>query len=205
MKPAKTALLVLLLGMLPAAAQPPEGELAKIKERELEEVRDRIADLKKSMDANAAARDRLAQELQQAEIVISEKRIRLKELEREREYSVRRKAELDQTLAAREAELDDEAEELAEQLRAAYMSGRQIMVLDEPSMGLAPLLMLDMFDALKEINRQGTTILLVEQNARLALKFAQRGYVLEHGQLILAGEADGLLDNPEVKKAYLGA
>ena len=87
----------------------------------------------------------------------------------------------------------------------AYMSGRQIMVLDEPSMGLAPLLMLDMFDAFKEINRQGTTILLVEQNARLALKFAQRGYVLEHGQLILEGEADGLLDNPEVKKAYLGA
>jgi branched-chain amino acid transport system ATP-binding protein len=87
----------------------------------------------------------------------------------------------------------------------AYMSGRKIMVLDEPSMGLAPLLMLDMFDALKEINSQGTTILLVEQNARLALKFAQRGYVLEHGQLILEGEADGLLDNPDVKKAYLGA
>ena len=87
----------------------------------------------------------------------------------------------------------------------AYMSGRQIMILDEPSMGLAPLLMLDMFDALKEINDQGTTILLVEQNARLALKFAQRGYVLEHGQLILEGAADGLLDNPEVKKAYLGA
>ena len=87
----------------------------------------------------------------------------------------------------------------------AYMSGRKIMILDEPSMGLAPLLMLDMFDALKEINAQGTTILLVEQNARLALKFAQRGYVLEHGQLILEGPADSLLDNPEVKKAYLGA
>ncbi len=87
----------------------------------------------------------------------------------------------------------------------AYMSGRKIMILDEPSMGLAPLLMLDMFDALKEINSQGTTILLVEQNARLALKFAQRGYVLEHGQLILEGPAEGLLDNPEVKKAYLGA
>ena len=58
MKLAKTALLLLFLGMLPAAAQQPEGELAKIKERELEEVRDRIADLKKSMDANAAARDR---------------------------------------------------------------------------------------------------------------------------------------------------
>jgi branched-chain amino acid transport system ATP-binding protein len=87
----------------------------------------------------------------------------------------------------------------------AYVSGRKIMILDEPSMGLAPLLMLDMFDALKEINRQGTTILLVEQNARLALKFAQRGYVLEHGELILEGVADQLLDDPEVKKAYLGA
>lgn len=87
----------------------------------------------------------------------------------------------------------------------AYISGRKIMILDEPSMGLAPLLMLDMFDALKEINRQGTTILLVEQNARLALKFAQRGYVLENGRLVLEGEADSLLDDPEVKKAYLGA
>jgi len=87
----------------------------------------------------------------------------------------------------------------------AYVSGRKIMILDEPSMGLAPLLMLDMFDALKEINAQGTTILLVEQNARLALKFAQRGYVLEHGQLILEGIGNELLDNPEVKKAYLGA
>jgi branched-chain amino acid transport system ATP-binding protein len=87
----------------------------------------------------------------------------------------------------------------------AYMSGRKIMILDEPSMGLAPLLMLGMFDALKEINAQGTTILLVEQNARLALKFAQRGYVLEHGKLILQGPAEELLGNPEVKKAYLGA
>ena len=87
----------------------------------------------------------------------------------------------------------------------AYMSGRKIMILDEPSMGLAPLLMLDMFDALREINSQGTTILLVEQNARLALKFATRGYVLEHGDLVLQGIADDLLDDPEVKKAYLGA
>lgn len=86
----------------------------------------------------------------------------------------------------------------------AYMSGRKIMILDEPSMGLAPLLMLDMFDSLREINRQGTTILLVEQNARLALKFAQRGYVLENGRLVLQGDAKELLDNPDVKKAYLG-
>jgi branched-chain amino acid transport system ATP-binding protein len=86
-----------------------------------------------------------------------------------------------------------------------YLSGRKLMILDEPSMGLAPLLMLEMFDALKEINKYGTTILLVEQNARLALKFAQRGYVIEHGKLVLEGPADNLLDDPEVKKAYLGA
>jgi len=86
----------------------------------------------------------------------------------------------------------------------AYMSGRKVMLLDEPSMGLAPLLMMSMFDALKEINQEGTTILLVEQNARLALKFAQRGYVLESGHLVLEGPSDELLENPEVKKAYLG-
>lgn len=87
----------------------------------------------------------------------------------------------------------------------AYISGRKIMLLDEPSMGLAPLLMLDMFESLKEINRAGTSILLVEQNARLALKFAKRGYVLENGNLILEGKAEDLLDDPAVKKAYLGA
>jgi branched-chain amino acid transport system ATP-binding protein len=87
----------------------------------------------------------------------------------------------------------------------AYMSGHQMMLLDEPSMGLAPLLMLDMFEALKEINKLGTTILLVEQNARLALKFAQRGYVIENGSLVLEGPTHELLDNPDVKKAYLGA
>ena len=86
----------------------------------------------------------------------------------------------------------------------AYMSGRKMMLLDEPSMGLAPKLMLSMFDALKEINREGTTILLVEQNARLALKFAQRGYVLENGNIVLSGKSEDLLANPEVKKAYLG-
>jgi branched-chain amino acid transport system ATP-binding protein len=87
----------------------------------------------------------------------------------------------------------------------AYISGRKIMLLDEPSMGLAPLLMLDMFAALKEINRTGTTILLVEQNARLALKFAMRGYVLENGRLVLEGKAADLLNDPAVKRAYLGA
>jgi branched-chain amino acid transport system ATP-binding protein len=86
----------------------------------------------------------------------------------------------------------------------AYMSGRKVMLLDEPSMGLAPLLMMSMFDALKEINREGTTILLVEQNARLALQFASRGYVLENGNLVLQGSSAELLEDPEVKKAYLG-
>lgn len=86
----------------------------------------------------------------------------------------------------------------------AFMSGRKMMLLDEPSMGLAPLLMLGVFEALKEINQEGTTILLVEQNARMALKFAQRGYVLESGAIVLAGASADLLKNPEVKKAYLG-
>ncbi len=86
----------------------------------------------------------------------------------------------------------------------AYMSGRKMMLLDEPSMGLAPLLMLSMFEALKEINAAGTTILLVEQNARLALKFAQRGYVIENGEIVVEGESAALLNDPEVKKAYLG-
>lgn len=86
----------------------------------------------------------------------------------------------------------------------AYVSGRKMMLLDEPSMGLAPLLMLSMFDALREINSAGTTILLVEQNARLALKFAQRGYVMENGQIVLEGQSAALMENPDVKKAYLG-
>jgi branched-chain amino acid transport system ATP-binding protein len=86
----------------------------------------------------------------------------------------------------------------------AYMSGRTAMLLDEPSMGLAPLLMMSMFDALNAINQEGTTILLVEQNARMALQFASRGYVLENGNLVLEGPSDELLRDPEVKKAYLG-
>ena len=84
------------------------------------------------------------------------------------------------------------------------MSRRRIMLLDEPSMGLAPLLMLNVFNALKQLNDEGTTILLVEQNARMALQFAQRGYVLENGNLVLEGKSEDLLENPEVKQAYLG-
>jgi branched-chain amino acid transport system ATP-binding protein len=86
----------------------------------------------------------------------------------------------------------------------AFVSGRQVMLLDEPSMGLAPLLMMRVFDSLREINAAGTSILLVEQNARMALKFAQRAYVLENGRVVLQGRCEDLIDEPEVKKAYLG-
>ena len=79
------------------------------------------------------------------------------------------------------------------------------MLLDEPSMGLAPLLMLAVFDSLRQINQEeGTAVFLVEQNARLALQFAGRGYVLENGNLMLQGKSEDLLANPDVKKAYLG-
>jgi branched-chain amino acid transport system ATP-binding protein len=86
----------------------------------------------------------------------------------------------------------------------AMMSARRMMLLDEPSMGLAPLLMQTVFKALREINDEGTTLLLVEQNARLALRFAQRGYVLENGNIVLSGKSEDLIADPEVKRAYLG-
>jgi branched-chain amino acid transport system ATP-binding protein len=86
----------------------------------------------------------------------------------------------------------------------ALMSGCRFILLDEPSMGLAPLLMYDMFRALKQLNAEGMTILVVEQNARLALQFAHRGYVLDTGSIVAQGSSAELMDNPEVKKAYLG-
>ncbi|MFZ5796867.1 MAG: ABC transporter ATP-binding protein [Desulfobulbaceae bacterium] len=87
----------------------------------------------------------------------------------------------------------------------AFVSARKLMLLDEPSMGLAPLLMMSVFEALREINRvEGTAILLVEQNARLALQFASRGYVLENGHIVLAGGSRSLLHDNNVQKAYLG-
>ena len=86
----------------------------------------------------------------------------------------------------------------------AFMSGRRIMLLDEPSMGLAPLLMLNVFNALKKLNEEGTTILLVEQNARMALNLASRAYILEVGRISLEGDAKKLLNDDRVKQAYLG-
>ena len=119
--------LILLTVAVPpgAAAQDDGAGLAKIKEQELEEVRDRISDLKKSMDISARDRDRLTEDLQGAEVAIAEKRLRLQDLERERAWSAKRLAELDAAIAEREAELVRESDHLAAQVRAAYMSGSQ--------------------------------------------------------------------------------
>jgi len=87
----------------------------------------------------------------------------------------------------------------------AIMSGGKILLLDEPSMGLAPLLMYEKFRTLKRLNQEeGITILLVEQNARIALQFAHRGYVLDTGEIVAQGSSQQLANDPDVKKAYLG-
>jgi branched-chain amino acid transport system ATP-binding protein len=86
----------------------------------------------------------------------------------------------------------------------ALMSRPRILLLDEPSMGLAPILVEQIFEIIRNINREGTTILLVEQNAQMALSIASRGYVLETGSIVLQGEASNLLTNPKVREAYLG-
>lgn len=86
----------------------------------------------------------------------------------------------------------------------ALMSRPQLLLMDEPSMGLAPILVDLIFDTIKEINQQGTTILLVEQNAQIALQVAHRGYVLQTGEIVLSDTAAHLRENEEVQKAYLG-
>ncbi|BAI80536.1 branched-chain amino acid ABC transporter, ATP-binding protein [Deferribacter desulfuricans SSM1] len=86
----------------------------------------------------------------------------------------------------------------------ALMSKPVLLLLDEPSLGLAPIIVENIFEIIKEINSQGTTILLVEQNAHLALSIADRGYVMETGNIIMEDDAKALLDNEDVKKAYLG-
>ena len=120
-------ILILLIFAVPpdAAAQDDGAGLAKIKERELEEVREKISDLKQSMDKSARDRDRLTDDLQNAEVAIAEKRLRLQDLERERAWSAKRLAELDAAIAKREAELAVESDHLSAQVRAAYMSGNQ--------------------------------------------------------------------------------
>lgn len=86
----------------------------------------------------------------------------------------------------------------------ALMSRPRLLLLDEPSMGLAPLIVNGIFKIITDINRQGTTILLVEQNAQIALRTAHRGYVMETGRIVLSDSAEALLQNERVRKAYLG-
>ena len=86
----------------------------------------------------------------------------------------------------------------------ALMSSPKLLLLDEPSMGLAPMLVEKIFEIVGEINKSGTTIMLVEQNANMALSIASRAYVLETGEIVLQGDANDLAANPEVRKAYLG-
>lgn len=87
----------------------------------------------------------------------------------------------------------------------ALMSKPRLMMLDEPSMGLAPILVEQIFDIIKNLHKSGTTILLVEQNAQMALSIADRGYVMETGRIVTSGTGKGLLQDDAVKKAYLGA
>ena len=86
----------------------------------------------------------------------------------------------------------------------AMMANPKVLLLDEPSMGLAPVLVDSIFDTIQELNKEGTTILLVEQNARVALQIAHRGYVLETGEIVLSGSAEELRTDETVQKAYLG-
>jgi branched-chain amino acid transport system ATP-binding protein len=86
----------------------------------------------------------------------------------------------------------------------ALMARPKLLLLDEPSMGLAPIVVQTIFDTIRDINEQGTTILLVEQNAAQALSLAHRGYVIETGRIVLEDEAGALLENEQVRKAYLG-
>ena len=86
----------------------------------------------------------------------------------------------------------------------AMMSRPRLLLLDEPSMGLAPLMVQKVFETVLEVSREGVTILLIEQNAKLALEVSHRGYVMESGEITLAGEAKALLHDPKVRAAYLG-
>lgn len=86
----------------------------------------------------------------------------------------------------------------------ALMARPQLMLMDEPSMGLAPLLVKEIFEIIKDINSKGTTILLVEQNANMALSIASKAYVIETGEIVLQGTAEQLMKSEDVKKAYLG-
>ena len=87
----------------------------------------------------------------------------------------------------------------------ALMTNPKILLMDEPSMGLSPLLVSEIFSIIKELQKAGITILLVEQNAKMALSIADRAYVLENGKITISGQAAEMLNDERVKKAYLGA
>jgi len=86
----------------------------------------------------------------------------------------------------------------------ALMAEPKLLLLDEPSMGLAPLLVTEIFNVIKQLNQQGTTVLLVEQNAKMALSIADRAYVIENGKVVISGNASSLLNDEAIQKAYLG-
>jgi branched-chain amino acid transport system ATP-binding protein len=110
-------------------------------------------------------------------------------------------------LYERRAQLGDTLSGGEQQMLAvgrALVTGGDLVLLDEPSMGLAPILVQEIFQILRDINERGITILLVEQNAKQALKLASRAYVLETGRVVLAGPAAELAEDPKVQQAYLG-
>jgi len=124
------------------------------------------------------------------------------------ERDLRRVYELFPRLEEREAQKAGTMSGGEQQMLAigrALMAAPKLLLLDEPSMGIAPILVERIYEKIAQINEQGTTILLVEQNANFALGVSKRGYVLETGKVVLSDDADALRDNPDVQKAYLGA
>ena len=132
-------------------------------------------------------------------------------------YTRKEKSEIEQTLSMvyqRFPRLKERKNQLAgtlsggeQQMLAmgrALMSHPKIIVMDEPSMGLSPILVNQIFDIIEEVSKSGTTVLLVEQNAKKALSIADRAYVLETGKIVLDGDAQALLNDDSIKKAYLG-
>ncbi|RTZ89632.1 MAG: branched-chain amino acid ABC transporter ATP-binding protein [Deltaproteobacteria bacterium] len=131
----------------------------------------------------------------------------LKANRREKDENMSRVYDLFPRLKEREKQLAGTLSGGEQQMLAigrAMMSRPEILMLDEPSLGLAPILVKDLFKIIRRINEQGVTVLLVEQNLRYALENSTRGYVLETGKVTLAGPSSELLENPHVKKAYLG-
>ena len=104
------------------------------------------------------------------------------------------------------AYMRNDKEEIAKDIKWVYelLSRPQLMMMDEPSLGLAPLIIKDIFNIIQEINSRGMTILLIEQNANMALKVAHQAYVLETGKITMSGTGQELLENPDIKAAYLG-